>query len=51
MTDERPKHWVKLLLKTRRLIETVIEQLVERFHIASVKARDYMRRTMHLCGI
>ena len=48
MTDERPRHWVKLLLKTRRLIETVIEQLVERFHLARVKARDLWHLTSRL---
>ena len=48
MSDERPRHWVKLLLKTRRLIETVIGQLVERFNIASVKARDLWHLTSRL---
>ncbi len=48
MIDERPKHWVRLLIKTRRLIETVIGQLVERFHLAKVKARDLWHLTSRI---
>ena len=48
MIDERPKHWVQLLIKTRRLIETVIGQLVERFHFAKVKARDLWHLTSRI---
>lgn len=40
MQDSRESDWVKLLQRTRRLIETVIGQLVERFHIEKVWARD-----------
>lgn len=40
MKDTRDRHWVKLLVKTRRLVETVIGQLSERFHLQIVKARD-----------
>lgn len=40
MKDPRPKSVVKLLMKTRRLTETVIGQLSERFHIEKVRARD-----------
>lgn len=43
MIDERPRHWVRALIQTRRLVETIIGQLVERFHLAKVQARDYMR--------
>ena len=41
--EARPRYWVKLLVKTRRLVETVIGQLTERFHLPKVRARDYMR--------
>lgn len=40
MTDPRPKDTVQRLMKTRRLVETVISQLSGRFHIERVRARD-----------
>jgi hypothetical protein len=40
MKDKRPKTFVHQLMKTRRLVETVISQLTERFHIEKVRARD-----------
>jgi|SRR6478672_3564374 len=40
MHDTRDPAWVALLKRRRRLIETVIGQLVERFSIAKVWARD-----------
>jgi len=40
MTDERSKSFLKWMMGTRRLIETVIGQLTERFHIEKVRARD-----------
>lgn len=40
MHDERPKSFLKWLTGTRRLIETVIGQLSERFHIEKIRARD-----------
>jgi hypothetical protein len=40
MHDERPKNFVKWMVGTRRLIETVIGQLSERFHIVKIRARD-----------
>jgi Transposase DDE domain len=46
MTEERPKSFLKWLMGTRRLIETVIGQLTERFHIEKVRARD----TWHQCS-
>jgi hypothetical protein len=46
MKDERPKGWVKLIVSVRRRIETVIGQLVERFNIEKIRARD----TWHLLG-
>ena len=40
MKDDRPKGFLKWMTGTRRLIETVIGQLAERFHIEKVRARD-----------
>jgi hypothetical protein len=45
MQDERPPAWVALLKRIRRLIETVIGQLVERFSIEKVRARDLWHLT------
>ena len=44
MHDTRPKAFVGQLMSTRRLVETVIGQLTERFHIEKIRARD----TWHL---
>ena len=40
MKDNRPKEWVKMLVRVRRLIETVIGQLAGRFHFEKIWARD-----------
>jgi hypothetical protein len=40
MKDNRPKQWVKMLVRVRRLIETVIGQLAGRFHFEKIWARD-----------
>ncbi len=40
MTDSRTKTFVKQLMSVRRLVETVIGQLSERFHIEKMRARD-----------
>ena len=40
MKDDRSKSFVKILTKTRRLVETVIGQLVEFYGFASCKSRD-----------
>lgn len=40
MEDPRPKTVVKQLMKVRRLVETVIGQLTDRFNIEKVRARD-----------
>ena len=48
MQDERNPAWVKLLMRVRRLIETVIGQLVERFSIEKVWARDLWHLTSRL---
>jgi hypothetical protein len=39
MHDSRPRWWASLIVKVRRLIETVIGQLVGRFHLDKVGAR------------
>lgn len=46
MHDIRPKAFVNQLMSTRRLVETVIGQLTERFHIEKIRARD----TWHLAN-
>jgi Transposase DDE domain len=48
MTDPRPPAFVKLLIHTRRLIETVIGQLVSRFSFEKVWARDLWHLTSRL---
>lgn len=40
MKDPRPKHFVQSIMNVRRRIESVIGQLVERFKIQSIKAKD-----------
>ncbi|MBD2179269.1 IS982 family transposase [Pseudanabaena sp. FACHB-1998] len=40
MQDSRLRWWVRLIVKVRRLIETVIGQLVARFHLDKVWTRD-----------
>jgi len=40
MEDPRPKPYVKQLMRVRRLVETVIGQLADRFNIEKVWARD-----------
>lgn len=48
MHDSRNPAWVNLLQRMRRLIETVIGQLVERFRIEKVWARDRWHLTSRL---
>lgn len=48
MQDSREPAWVALLKRTRRLIETVIGQLVERFSIEKVRARDLWHLTSRM---
>lgn len=48
MKDTRPKSWVKMLMKVRRLIETVIGQLVERFNLEKIWARDMWHLTSRI---
>jgi len=45
MRDPRPKETLSFMMNLRRRIETVIGQLVERFHIQSIRAKDLW----HLC--
>jgi len=45
MKDSRPKSFVKQLMSKRRLVETVIGQLTERFEIEKTKARDLWHLT------
>lgn len=40
MKDKRPPHFVTHIISLRRTIETVIAQLVDRFHIQSIRAKD-----------
>jgi hypothetical protein len=40
MKDSRPKEVVRLFMKIRRRVETVISQLSEQFHIEKVRAKD-----------
>ncbi len=46
MKDDRPKAFVKNLNNRRRLVETVIGQLTERFNIEKVRARDLWHLTV-----
>jgi Transposase DDE domain len=48
MQDTRSPAVVKLLVRTRRLVETIIGQLVERFSIEKVWARDIWHLTSRL---
>lgn len=45
MKEERPVWFLQWMKRTRRLIETVIGQLEERFHIEKVRARDLWHQT------
>jgi hypothetical protein len=40
MKEDRPPSFIKWTMSVRRLVETVIGQLSERFHIEKVRARD-----------
>lgn len=45
MDDTRPKAFVDWMKSTRRLVETVIGQLVDRFNIEKVRARDLWHKS------
>lgn len=40
MTDPRAPWIVRQLMRTRRLVETVVGQLTEQFHFEKIRARD-----------
>lgn len=48
MLDTRPPDFITSLVKIRRLVETVIGQLTEQFHIAHVRARDLWHLTSRI---
>jgi hypothetical protein len=48
MKDTRPPEVVKELMRERRLVETVIGQLTERFHIQRIRARDTWHLTVRV---
>ena len=48
MTDPRPPGGIQQLTKTRRLVETVIGQLTEPFHLEKIRARDVWRLTSRI---
>jgi hypothetical protein len=48
MQDDRGKDANRWLTSTRRLVETVIGQLAERFHIQKVRARDLWHLTSRM---
>lgn len=48
MINSRDRNLIKLLIKTRRLIETVIGQLTERFHFETVRTRDLWHLTSRI---
>jgi len=48
MTDPRPPRVVQQLTNTRRLVETVIGQLVEQFHFEKIRARDVWHLTSRI---
>ena len=45
MKDTRDKEFVKKMMSTRRLVETVIGQLTERFNIEKVRAKNILHLT------
>jgi hypothetical protein len=48
LLDPRSPGFVTALVKIRRLVETVIGQLTEQFHIARVRARDLWHLTSRI---
>ncbi len=48
MKDDRPKEFLKIINRKRRLVETVIGQLSERFNIEKVRARDMWHLTVRI---
>jgi len=48
MKEERPRKLLQWMSSTRRIIETVIGQLAERFNIEKVRERDLLHLTGRL---
>ncbi len=48
MQDDRPEDYVKELMRDRRLVETVIGQLTERFNVQKLRARDSWHLTVRI---
>ncbi|WP_257297165.1 transposase, partial [Endozoicomonas sp. YOMI1] len=48
MKDKRPKLFVRLIMRIRRRIETVIGQLAERFDIEKCRCRDMWHMTSRI---
>jgi hypothetical protein len=48
MHDPRPKSFVNQLMNTRRLVETVIGQLVDRFNVQKIRVKDVWHLTAKL---
>jgi len=48
MHDPRPKSFVNQLMNTRRLVETVIGQLVDRFNVKKIRVKDVWHLTAKL---
>jgi hypothetical protein len=48
MEDLRQKSFTRWLVSTRRLVETVIGQLTDRFNIERVRARDLWHLTSRI---
>lgn len=48
MVDYRDRNFVRMLIKTRRLVETIIGQRTERFNIETVRARDLWHLTIRI---
>jgi hypothetical protein len=45
MQEDRPRSFIQWMMGTRRLIETVISQLADRFNIEKIRARDVWHQT------
>lgn len=48
MTETRASGVVQRLMKPRRLVETVINPMTERFHFEKIRARDRWRLTRRI---
>ena len=48
MKDSRPKEFLSHIINVRRKVETVIGQLIERFKIQSIRAKDLWHLAMKI---